>query len=63
MNAVAGVDGKSKFGGFLTRKVPKSTHHTNEEEKVLLTSRIHYLHDSSRLSLIWMGLNIHSCLC
>ena len=21
------------------------------------------LHDSSRLSLIWMGLNIHSCLC
>ena len=21
------------------------------------------VHDSSRLSLIWMGLNIHSCLC
>ena len=44
MNAVAGVDGESNFGGFLTRKMPKSTYHTNEEEEVLLTSRIHYLH-------------------
>jgi hypothetical protein len=34
MNTVAGVNDEASFGGFLTRKVPKST---NEVEEVLLT--------------------------
>ena len=33
MNTVAGVDGEANFGGFLTRKVPKST---NEVEEVCI---------------------------
>ena len=33
MNVVAGVDGEANFGGFLTRKVPKST---NEVEEVCI---------------------------
>ena len=37
MNTVAGIDGETNFGGFLTRKVPKST---NEEEEVLLIMHV-----------------------
>ena len=33
MNVVAGVDGEANFGGFLTRKVPKSI---NEVEEVCI---------------------------
>lgn len=47
MNAVAGVDDVTNFGGFLTRKLPKNTHCTNEEEKV----HVHCLHQECSLSV------------
>ena len=37
MNTVAGVDGETNFGGFLTRKVPKSA---NKEEEVLFIMHV-----------------------
>ena len=37
-NTVAGVDGETNFGGFLTRKVPKST---NEVEEVAYVMHVH----------------------
>ena len=39
------------------------TENHNDTQLSNKTSTQVHVHDSSRLSLIWMGLNIHSCLC